>query len=398
MSNLVYDIAIIGAGPAGINAALYAQEAGLKTILIEKEKLPRPKVCGGGVVAKVTELLPFNIESVIDRSFNRIVIKSHSFDFEYEAVRNEPIIYTVMRDRFDEYLFSHIDTGLVDVHLETSLKAIQGGSPVQIITTGGKFKSRFVIASDGVHSPTARSAGWKDGRNLASALECELELNENLSKLKNNLRFDIGIPPNGYGWVFPKRDHLSIGVGKFLTNSGKINLHAHFRKYLNYLNIPISDKYKIMGSVIPISVRREGLFRNNILLAGDAAGLADPIVAEGISNALLSGKIAAEAIIKGGMDPLMVKKIYTRTIDKGILIFHRMGMKLASILYDKPGFSGFVFRNRGKYIAEKYVDIFTGRNQLPVGLLGFGKSILSASLSRQKNIGQRTKDKGQRQK
>src|SRR4029077_4203440 len=113
-------------------------------------------------------------------------------------------------------------------------------------------------------------------------------------------RFDVGTVPYGYAWVFPKTAHLSVGV--LTTHRGAINLHGQLEEYLRVIGLAPQSMER-HGFVIPVRPRAGPLARARMLLVGDAAGLADPGTAEGISLAARSGRLAADAIIASQLDP-----------------------------------------------------------------------------------------------
>ena len=162
-------------------------------------------------------------------------------------------------------------------------------------TDNSTISCRYLIGADGAYSRVAKICGFPDDRFLIPALEYEVWPDlEIFKKLEEEVRFDLGIIPYGYGWVFPKQDHLSIGVGHFRRM--KIDLKQYCNLYIQDLGIRDTKKTIRHGFQIP--TRPRGLYgKRNIILAGDAAGLADPVVAEGISHALMSGIIAAGSIL-----------------------------------------------------------------------------------------------------
>ena len=110
----------------------------------------------------------------------------------------------------------------------------------------------------GALSSTARAAGWKDDRRLIPALESEVHVGGNLfDRLSGAARFDFGVVPNGYAWVFPKRDHLSIGV--LSTRRGAVRLPTHLERYYERLGIHSIEREERHGSLIPFSARKAGL-------------------------------------------------------------------------------------------------------------------------------------------
>lgn len=373
MRQFLYDIVIIGAGPAGISAALQAQDTGLKTLLIEKDRFPRPKVCGGGIVRRSLNKLPYNISPVVSQSFDNVFIRFHQFKFEHEIKRAYPVIQTVSREDFDDFLLKQVNLSSVEIRRETSLENVSNGDFLTLKLSQGEVKTRFLIVADGAHSKTAHLLGMKEDRTFATALECEIDDHYAQSKLSDNLRFDIGIPPNGYGWVFPKSGYYSIGIGRFSPRKGKINLRYYLNNYFSFLGLDTPHPGQTHGAVIPVSARK-CFSLPRILFTGDAAGFADPIVAEGISYALLSGQLAVRSILEGQLDPVKTNLVYRNKIQSQILKYHRVGRFCARILYEHPRITSLVFKFRGKYLAEEYTNIYVGDNRLPAGLLSFLKS------------------------
>jgi flavin-dependent dehydrogenase len=138
-----------------------------------------------------------------------------------------------MRDAFDNLIVEkakEFGVTLLEGHTLKSIDFINGKSI--LMTSQGEISAKFIIAADGVLSPTAKMAGWKnDTRKLIPALEYEVEVSkEDFTRLSTNARFDIDAVPYGYAWNFPKKNHLSIGV--LTTKKGRINLKEYYLKNL----------------------------------------------------------------------------------------------------------------------------------------------------------------------
>jgi len=169
-------------------------------------------------------------------------------------------------------------------------------------------------------------------------------------------RFDVGIVPHGYAWVFPKTTHLSVGV--LTTHRGAINLHRQLEEYLRVIRLA-PQAMERHGFVIPVRPRAGPLARARMLLVGDAAGLADPVTAEGISLAARSGRLAADAIIASQLDPQRARAGYDAAL-RPMLAELRVARTLARLLYEYPRARRWMFRRVGQRLVEAITDVFMG--------------------------------------
>jgi flavin-dependent dehydrogenase len=138
------------------------------------------------------------------------------------------------------------------------------------------------------------------------------------------------------------------------------NLQSSLAKYLLQLGITHVQKTEKHGYLIPLEPRRGPLARGRILLAGDAAGLADPVTAEGISHAVQSGQLAAAALAEGQLDPAKVAAVYQSLLEDDILSELRAARFLARILYHHPHIRNAVFRLNGQRLCEFVADVVLG--------------------------------------
>ena len=362
----LYDIAIIGSGPAGASAAFEAAQHGLKTIIIEKALLPRYKTCGGGFVYRGIRNMPFDVSSAIDREFYEVEIK-FSNKQAFKPKRKHPIISMVMRDNFD-YL-------IVQKAQELGVELVQGESVnaltytdyfTKITTSKQDINAKFIIAADGALSPTAKLAGWQESRTMCPALEYEIKVPEkDFIRLSGSARFDIDAVPSGYAWCFPKKDHLSIGVVNFIKSKKNMNLKKYYQTYLEMLGISEVLEEEPHGFIIPTSPRKDSFTKHNVFLVGDAAGFADPLTAEGISNAIYSGRLAAKSIVDSQLDFLKAEKIYGQKLSQKLLPEIEVGTKLAHIFYKNPSLRNLLLKKYGHRAAEYMTDIFMGDRTYP---------------------------------
>jgi flavin-dependent dehydrogenase len=231
---------------------------------------------------------------------------------------------------------------------------------VEISTSRGNFRAKFIIAADGVHSVTAKSLGWSALPLLAPALEYEVHLSpEDFSRFNKIPRFDFNAIDAGYAWVFPKRAHLSVGI--LSTRRVCTNLQTKLFDYMELLGITRIQSIERHGYLIPLAPRREPLARGRALLVGDAAGLADPITAEGISFAIESGQIAAAALAECRLDAKTVSGRYQFIMEEKILGELRAGRRLAYFLYNLPRLRYWAFRFRGQRLSDFVADVVMGK-------------------------------------
>ena len=364
-----FDVAIIGSGPSGASTAFYLGKKGISTVIIEKETLPRYKTCGGGFVNRGRKNMPFEINEVIEREFFAVDSYFNNGKIHYQSTKEKPIITMIMRDAFDNLIVEKAKEFGVTLLENHTLKSIEFTNEKSILQTSQeKISANFVIAADGVLSPTAKMAGWtKETRKLIPALEYEVEVSEeDFKRLSANVRFDIDAVPYGYAWSFPKKNHLSLGV--LTTKKGKINLKEYYKKYLQTLGIHKIIKEDAHGFQIPIAPRTDGFVKNNVFLIGDAAGFAEPITAEGISNAILSGKYIAEAIIESNLNKEIAKKLYIEKLNIKLLPELQSGVTLSKFFYHNNTARNFLLKKYGQHFNNLMVDILHGDKPFPTNV------------------------------
>lgn len=362
-----YDLAIIGSGPSGASAAFEAAKNGLKTVIIEKELLPRYKTCGGGFVFRGRKNMSFDITSAVEREFFNLDIRFDDKQLALNTVRKHPIISMVMRDEFDFLMVQKAQELGVELLQGEKLTGLDFQNEYTTLTTSNlKIQAKFIIAADGALSPTAKLAGWEESRKMCPALEYEIKVpEEDFERLSTSARFDMDVIPFGYGWSFPKKNHLSVGVVNFFKTKKSIDLKTYYRDYLKMLGITEVLEEQAHGFIIPIIPRKDGFVKHNVFLIGDAAGFADPLTAEGISNAIYSGKLAARAIVESELDLEKAIQLYDEKLNKKLLPELRLGVKLAGFFYENKTLRNILLKKYGQRASEYMTDIFMGDRTYP---------------------------------
>ncbi len=344
-----YDVIVAGLGPAGATAAYELGKKGFNVLAIDKQKHPRYKPCGGGLTAKIENILEPDFKTIVERTIRKVNFTFRGTgDIHIES--ETPLVYMVMRDVFDNFLVDKARTTGAEIHeLEKVTHAEEGKDGVLVTTDKNTYFAKLLIGADGVNGTIARSIGLKPKKRTAVLIEGEVKVKEHRFKeVEDEVRFDFGSVPYGYGWIFPKADHLSIGVGG-LKNM-KRNPKPYYSGFLSDLYLPGDiESEKRFGYTLPLFDGESKITGSRTMLAGDAAALVDPFLAEGIYYAVRSGQIAAEAasdVLQGNATTAS----YQERIAREIYPEFRYARKVGMVFYTFP--------KLGYELLKRYPDFY----------------------------------------
>lgn len=355
-----YDVVVVGAGPAGSSAAYELARQGVSVALVEKASMPRYKTCGGGIVLRALKLVPFNVSEAIERECTVAELTLADAGLHFSVERAYPLVSMTMRENFDYLLFrAAARAGAHTMDGCRVLDVAPHNGRMEVVTDRDSLLCRFVIGADGGQSIVAKKGGWRDRMRLIPLVEWEVSVKEELfDAFSRSARFEFGPVPGGYAWIFPKKQHLSVGLGGF--GPERLNLKVRLQQFLHTAGIGVVEKMEQHGYYLPISVREEGFVKDRILLAGDAAGFVDPVTGEGITYALLSGQGAARSLIKGGLVSEAVEAAYLSELEEDVLRELRWGRLLGVLLYRSARVRTLLFRQYGRQLTEAFADIIIG--------------------------------------
>jgi geranylgeranyl reductase len=316
--NNAYDAVVVGGGPSGAIAAKTLAAAGVKVSLLEKS-FKRKKPCGGATPAKSFEEFKLP-QKEITRKID--VLSSISpYGQRLDISLDGGYIAMVERGSFDESLRKQAGEAGAEV-MEAEFIDVKETQEKLCVTISEQGKERdvvsdFVIAADGINSRVARSVGLKPLPGVYTIQEkLDMKAAEDFSSMRScEFWFGSSHAPRFYSWVFPKKDYIDIGTG---TIQGKL-----LKDFMNIFKIRRCVYGKGRQQIYRVPLRcRDSLVKDNIVFVGDAAGFVMPLSYEGLYYAMKSGKMAADAIVKGV--PADYEKKWNRTFRSQFTLMNRL--------------------------------------------------------------------------
>jgi geranylgeranyl reductase family protein len=291
-----FDVIVVGAGPAGSTCAYYLARAGLSTLIVDRATFPRDKPCGGGITARAAALLPFSLDPVVEEVIDRFEF-GLSYGKRFVRVSERPLVLMTERLKLDAFLVARaMDAGAV-FRDRTTIRQVQllpGGANVRAETWSANAAA--VVGADGANGTIARQLGIGRARRHLVALEADAPFAlVDRSAYRRRLAVDVGTVSGGYAWVFPKLEHLNVGVVGWKAEGPRLRAHLH--RLARSLDLDPEALEHVRGYRLPLRSPGDPLYKERSILIGDAAGLVDPLSGEGIHSALISAKLGAEAIV-----------------------------------------------------------------------------------------------------
>jgi geranylgeranyl reductase family protein len=291
-----FDAIVVGAGPAGSTTAYRLAAAGASVLLLDRAEFPRDKPCGGGVTVRAQSLLPFSIDPVVEGVIDGFDVRAG----RQRLVRRSqaPLAYMTQRRRLDAFLVERaVEAG---AELRDGVR-VTGVRPGEVDAGGETLAATVIIGADGVNGVSARSLDLPADRIHCVALEGNVAYEALAADVDRELMvLEFATVPGGYAWVFPKGEHANLGVAGWVSEGPR--LRDHLARLCAQHGVTVDDLTELRGYRLPMRRPTGALAAGRIALVGDAAGLVDPLSGDGMYEAFLSGKLAAEhalAILAG---------------------------------------------------------------------------------------------------
>jgi geranylgeranyl reductase family protein len=315
-------VIVVGAGPAGAVAARTLATHGVPVTLLERAPaFPRNKPCGGGISMRVLRRFPWlepGLGTIASHRIARLCLEGPDGDSTV-ITSNEPAVLTIRRLEFDAMLVRQATAAGACLVTGADIVRAKAGTDSVVLESrdGRRFEASVVIAADGVHSTVARRLGLNPGWPAGSVAVDMMEETprDRLAADPETLWVSYGYAPGGqgrrsaaaegYAYVFPKRDHVNVGVGYVLDHfrgqvaAAPYELQTQLIGQLRSRGILVGESVRrnFTPFIIPVGGPLKKPGGGRVLLAGDAGGFVNGFTAEGIYYAMVTGEHAARAVI-----------------------------------------------------------------------------------------------------
>jgi geranylgeranyl reductase family protein len=307
------DALVVGAGPAGSAAAYRLAAAGASVLLVDKARFPRDKPCGGGVTLRAARELPFAVDPVVEDVVDTFELRL-AYRTAFERNGRGTLCLMTQRRRLDHFLAQQAADAGADFRDGVGVEFRERVPYV----SGERVDADVILGADGVNGATARAFGLGRDHGHGVALEgnAAYELIDR-ARYAGRLVLELGVVPGGYGWVFPKGDHVNFGVGGWESEGPR--LRAHLQRLCAAHGALSDELTDVRGYRLPFRRARSVFADRNVLLVGDAAGLVDPLSGDGMYEAFVSARLAAEAILARDL------AAYARRVEAELTPLHTAG-------------------------------------------------------------------------
>ena len=294
------DVLVVGAGPAGSSTAIHLARGGARVLLADRARFPRDKPCGGGLTGRALKRIPVDPSPVVERDVDRFELRLR-YGSSFARSHSEPLIRMTQRRHLDAFLADHAAEAGAEFRDGTPVEATDITERGVSARVGGELvQADVLVGADGANGVVARAIGVNEEIVRGVALEGNVPLAALAGDRERTAVVELAVVPGGYGWVFPKGDHANLGVGGWGSEGPRLREHLGRLARAHGLDLDVLTDVK--GHRLPMRRLGTPAGRGRVLLVGDAAGLVDPLSGDGMYEAFVSARLAADAILAGDVE------------------------------------------------------------------------------------------------
>jgi geranylgeranyl reductase family protein len=291
-----FDVLVVGAGPAGSSAAIRLARGGARVLLADRARFPRDKPCGGGLTGRAVRHLPCDVSPVVEHVVDRFVLRV-GYRGSFARSSEGPLILMTQRRWLDLHLAEQAAAAGADFRDGARVDRLALESDGVTADVGGSLiRAGYLIGADGANGLVARAPGLGEGIVTGVALEANVAWGDvDPTPYAGTAWVELGVVGGGYGWVFPKDDHANLGVGGWRYEGPR--LRSHLERLAREHGVDPRRLRDLRGHRLPMRRLGASAASGRTLLVGDAAGLVDPLSGDGMYEAFVSARLAAEAVL-----------------------------------------------------------------------------------------------------
>jgi len=294
------DVLVVGAGPAGSATAIHLARGGVRVLLADRARFPRDKPCGGGLTGRALRRIPVDPSPVVERDVDRFELRLR-YGSSFARTHDKPLIRMTQRRKLDAFLAERAADAGAEFRDGTNVEVTEltdGGVTARV---GDEVvHADALVGADGANGIVARAIGVNEEIVRGVALEGNIPLTRLDEDLVRTAVIELAVLPGGYGWVFPKGDHANLGVGGWGSEGPA--LRGHLARLARAHGVDPAALTEVRGHRLPMRPLGTAPATGRMLLVGDAAGLIDPLSGDGMYEAFVSARLAADAIVSGDLD------------------------------------------------------------------------------------------------
>jgi geranylgeranyl reductase family protein len=294
-----FDVLVAGAGPAGSSTAIHLARAGARVLVADKARFPRDKPCGGGLTGRALKQIPLDPSPVVERDVDRFELRLR-YGSSFARSHDEPLIRMTQRRRLDAFLAGKAADGGAELRDGARVAELELGETGVTAKVGrDRVRADVLVGADGANGVVARRAGLGEGIVRGVAIEGNIPLDALSGDLQRTAVIELAVLPGGYGWVFPKGDHANLGIGGWGSEGPR--LRDHLARLAQAHGVHPDALTDTRGHRLPMRTLGRPAGNGRVVLVGDAAGLVDPLSGDGLYEAFVSARLAADAILAGDL-------------------------------------------------------------------------------------------------